>query len=72
MVDEVSPQKLEPLELLAEKYSVVLLSLLKALDGLGSNTFDLLLGGCKLLVFLQSQLLLSSKLVSQSLELFLD
>ena len=71
MLNEVSPQKLKPLEVLVEKYSVVLLSLLKALDNLGYNPFDPLLGNCKLLVFHLGQLLLNSKLFSQTLELFL-
>ena len=48
---EVSPQKLKPLEVLAEKYSDVLLDLLEALDGLGCNPFVPLLGGSELLIF---------------------
>ena len=64
MLNEVSPQKLEPVEAPAEEHSVVLLSLLEALDSLGSNAFDLLPSNHKLLVFLQSQLPLSSKLRS--------
>ena len=63
MLDEVSPQKFESLEVPVEKHSVVLLSLQKALDGLGNNAFDILPSRCKLP--------LGSKIVSQSLDLSL-
>ena len=53
MLDEVTPQKLKAFEVSTEEYSVVLVSLLKSLNGPGSNGLKLLLGYHKLLVLLQ-------------------
>ena len=44
VVDEITPQKLEAFEVPTEKYSVVLVSLLKALDESVSDGLKLLLG----------------------------
>ena len=49
---EIPPQKLKPLEVPAEKYSIVLLGLLEALDGLGCKSFGPLPGSSELLIFL--------------------
>ena len=50
MIDEVSPQKLEPFEVPAEEHSIVLISLLESLDGLSSYGLNLLLSSQELLV----------------------
>ena len=44
VLDEITPQKLEAFEVPTEKYSVVLVSLLKALDESVSDGLKLLLG----------------------------
>ena len=44
MLDEITPQKLEAFEVPTEEYSVVLVGLLKALNGSGSDGLKLLLG----------------------------
>ena len=44
MLDEITPQKLEAFEVPTEEYSVVLISLLKALNGSSSDGLKLLLG----------------------------
>ena len=46
-------KELEALVVLAEEHSVVLLSLLESLNGLGSNNLYLLLHSLELLVLLQ-------------------
>ena len=43
MLDEITPQKLEAFEVPTEEYSVVLVGLLKALNGSGSDGLKLLL-----------------------------
>ena len=50
VLDEVSPQKLEPFEVPAEEHSIVLISLLESLDGLSSYGLNLLLSSQELLV----------------------
>ena len=49
--DQVLIKELNPLIVPAEEYSVVLLSLLKSLGGLGSNRLHLLLQSLELLIF---------------------
>ena len=44
MLDEITSQKLEAFEVPTKEYSIVLVSLLKALNGSGSNGLKLLLG----------------------------
>ena len=41
MLDQVSTEELEALEVLAEEHGIVLVSLLESLDGLGSNSLQL-------------------------------
>ena len=43
MLDEVPPQKLKTLEVPTEEHCVVLVSLLKRLDGSSGNGFEFLL-----------------------------
>ena len=51
--DEIMPQKLESFEVPTEKYSVVLVGLLKALNGSGGDGLKLFLSYQKLLVLFQ-------------------
>ena len=44
VLDKITPQKLKAFEVPTEKYSVVLIGLLKALNGSGSDGLKLLLG----------------------------
>ena len=64
-------KELKALLVLAEEHSVVLPSLLESLNGLGSNSLYILLRSLELLVLLQGQLPLSSKVVPQNLDLSL-
>ena len=72
MLDYVSSKELKALVAPTEEHNVVLLSLLKSLDGLGSNGLYLLLCSLELLILLQGQLPLNSKLVPQDLDILLD
>ena len=64
VLNEISSQKLEPLEIPAEEHSIILFSLRETFDGLDSYRFDLLLGSQELLVHLQSQLSFSPEVVT--------
>ena len=64
VLNEISSQKLEPLEIPAEEHSVILFNLLETFDGLDSYRFDLLLGSQELPVLLQSQLSFSPEVVT--------
>ena len=68
MLDEVPAKELEALEVPAEEYYGILLSLLKGLDGPSSNRLQLLLRRLKLVVLLQIQLTLDPKVEIQSLD----
>ena len=70
MLDEVPPQELEAFVVLVEEHSIILVSLLKGLDGLGCDGLYFLLYSLELLVLLQGQLTLSSQVV-QDLHLLL-
>ena len=56
VLDEIAPQELESFEVPTEEHNIVLLNLLKGLNGLSSNGLDLLLGRLELFVFLHRQL----------------
>ena len=64
VLNEISSQKLEPLEIPAEEHSVILFSLLETFDGLDSYRLNLLLGSQELPVLLQSQLSFSPEVVT--------
>ena len=53
VLDEITPQKLETFEVPTEKYSVILVSLLKSFNGPSSDGLKLVLGHQKLLVLFQ-------------------
>ena len=72
MLDQVPTKELKVLVVPTEEHSVVLLSLLESLNGLGSNSLYLLLRGLELLILFQSQLPLSYKVVPQDLDLLFD
>ena len=71
MLDEVPSQELKAFVVLAEEYSIVLISLLKGLDGLGCDDLYFLLYRLKLLVLLQGQLPLSPQVDRQDPRLLL-
>ena len=72
MLDEVPAKELDALEVPAEEYCGILLSLLKGLDEPSSDHLQLLLCRLKLVVLLQIQLTLDPKVRIQSLDFLLQ